>query len=69
MGGYGVTDPTYQAMNAADDGGDDLSRSIARIMSPTPAAALVPPPPDVAPKTAPGVSTPQTGSSELCPAP
>ena len=67
MGDYGVTDPTYQAMNAADDGGDDLSRSIARIMSPTPAAALVPPPPDVAPKTAPGVSTPQTGSLNYAP--
>ena len=52
-----LTDPTYFG-----DEGDDESRAVAGIVSPSPASALVPPPPDIAPRTAPGVTTPQTGS-------
>src|ERR1700677_2224384 len=49
-------------INFLNDDGDDESRAVAGIVSPTPAGALVPPPPDIGPRTAPGVTTPQTGS-------
>lgn len=62
MTSYGVGDQNY-----SPDDSDDLSRSIAKVMSPTPAAQLVGPPPDIAPKTAPGVSTPQTGTLNYAP--
>ena len=42
-----LTDPTYFG-----DDGDDESRAVAGIVSPSPASALVPPPPDIAPRTA-----------------
>src|ERR1700684_328374 len=61
MGGYGVTDPTYQALSANDEG-DDLQRALAKIMSPQSAQSLVPPPPNTPPPSDTGQSTPRTGS-------
>src|ERR1700678_30406 len=54
-----VTDPTYDPLSTSDD---DPKSMLAKIMSPAPAAQLVGPPPDVAPKSAPGQSTPRTGN-------
>src|ERR1700674_3945009 len=66
MGGFSTTDPTYGGF-ASDDEGDDLSRSIAKVLSPTPAAQLVGPPPDSPPPTQPGGSTHRTGTLAYAP--
>lgn len=64
MGGYSVTDPTYDALNTSDD---DPKAMLAKIMSPASVSSLVGPPPDVAPKSEPGQSTPRTGNLNAAP--
>ena len=59
MGGYSVTDPTYQALSSSDD---DPRAMLRKIISPTSAAELVGPPPDSPPPHQPGQSTPLTGT-------
>src|ERR1700761_9502204 len=60
MGGY-----NFQAVSPFDD--EDPKTALAGILSPQPAHALVMPPPDTPPKTAPGQTTPQTGSLAYAP--
>jgi hypothetical protein len=64
MGGYSITDPTYQALSSSDD---DPRAMLAKIMSPSSAAQLVGPPPDSPPAHQPGVSTPLTGTLAAAP--
>src|ERR1700743_1703002 len=56
MAMYG-DDPVYSAFS-----GTDPRASLASFVSPAPASALVPPPPDTPPAHRPGESTPITGS-------
>lgn len=66
MGGaYGIQDPVYKAL-----GGDDPAATLGKILSPVSADDLVGPlasPPDSPPHTAPGQTTPQTGSLARAP--
>lgn len=64
MGGYSVTDPTYQALSSSDD---DPRAMLRKIISPTSAAELVGPPPDSPPAHQPGQSTPLTGNLAAAP--
>lgn len=59
-----VTDANYDPLSTSDD---DPRAMLAKIMSPAPAAQLVGPPPDIAPKSAPGQSTPRTGNLAMAP--
>lgn len=60
MGGY-----NFPAASPFDD--EDPKTALAGILSPQPAHALVMPPPSTPPRTAPGVTTPQTGSLAYAP--
>jgi hypothetical protein len=51
-----------KAVTMADDQEDEASRLLKKILSPAEAQSLVPPPPDHAPASGPGESTPVTGS-------
>ena len=52
----------------ADDQEDEASRLLKKILSPAEAQSLVPPPPNKAPVSGPGESTPLTGSLAKPPA-
>lgn len=68
MGGYSTVDPTSSSFDLfGDDESNDQQRALAAVISPRSAAALVGPPPDVAPQTQPGQGTPRTGNLAAAP--